>query len=339
MGQAPPLVIFNALVMRGRRSGVEWAVWQRAQELRAGRAPVRYLVAKGVDIGVPEERCVRLPSFAGTRIGRILCELFILPFMFRGLSREAVFISPAYVAPPFLPCRSILYVYDLHVFTHPRLCSLANVLHYRLRIPWSIRRADVIEVPSKYVAGIVAGRFPGAAAKVRVRPLSLRPPFLNSSPVVGTSTVAPHHPYLLFVGHPGKRKNLPLAIEAWCLLREKLGMELAFVVAGAKDGWKAPEGVTNLGYVPDHEMPTLYAGALALVYPSVDEGFGLPLIEAAACSCPAIACCEVAREVAPGTVVCAPDANAIADALAGTLAVNRGADGEMGCGAPRSPRP
>lgn len=312
MNDVTPPVIFNALVLRGRWSGVEWAVWQRAQELK-GEPGVRFLVAKGVDIGVPEERCIRLPGFAGTRLGRIFCELFVLPIMFRGLSRKSVFISPAYVAPPFLPCRSTLCVYDLHVFTHPRLCSIANVIHYRLRIPWSIRSADVVEVPSRHVADIVSGRFPKAASRVVVRQLHTRAVFRQN--MVRRKEFGGKG-YLLFVGHPSKRKNLPLALEAWRLLRERHGKDVDFVVVGAKDGWKAPDGVTSLGYVRDEEMPALYAGAMALVYPSVDEGFGLPLVEAAACSCPAIACCEVAREVAPEAIVCAPDAGAIADAVA-----------------------
>lgn len=324
MNSAPPLVIFNALVLRGRWSGVEWAVWQRARELQGEGANIRYIVAKGVDLGVPEGQCVRLPPFAGTRLGRIACELFVLPIlvrrMLRGMSpdvaEKALFVSPAYVSPPFLPCRSLLCVYDLHVFTHSGFCSVANVLHYRMRIPPSIRRANVIEVPSEYVARIVAKRFPSAAAKIHVRPLSLRAHFLHSSPATRQSPLTNPRPYILFVGHPAKRKNLSLALAAWRILRERHGKDVEFVIAGAANGWKAPDGVVNLGYVPDTDMPALYAGAVALVYPSADEGFGLPLVEAAACSCPAVACCDVAKEVAPSTITCAPDAGAIADAVA-----------------------
>ena len=414
MDPARQILIFNALILRGRWSGVEWAVWQRARELRSEYGRIRYLVAKGVDLGVPEEDCIRLPSFAGTRIGRIVCELLVFPFLLRGILRrlspnavrEALFVSPAYVAPLLLPCRSMLCVYDLHVFTHPRLCSLVNVLHYRLRIPPSIRRADIIEVPSRHVADIVAARFPSAAARIVIRPLSLRPPFRSSpsvTPNPGVRGGTPHlrnfpappkklstlnsqlstfpsslstfhsslstlhsplstlhsplstlhsplstlpsplstlPPYLLFVGHPGRRKNLPLALEAWRLLRESHGIDMGFVVVGAKDGWLAPEGVTSLGYVRDDDMPALYAGAAALVYPSVDEGFGLPLVEAAACSCPAIACYEVAKEVAPDAIVCAPKAEAIADSIAKVLAgAARDPRTSLDCEAPRSPCP
>ena len=82
-----PLVIYNAAILRGRWSGVEWAVWQRAVELASGKSPDEFvfLVAKGVTLPspLPGGRIVRLPRFVGTRLGRIFHELFLMPRLVR----------------------------------------------------------------------------------------------------------------------------------------------------------------------------------------------------------------------------------------------------------------
>jgi glycosyltransferase involved in cell wall biosynthesis len=103
-------------------------------------------------------------------------------------------------------------------------------------------------------------------------------------------------PYLLFVGTIQPRKNLIKLIEAFSKLKNK---NLDLVISG-KPGWlfeeiyAAPKkfGVENqvkfLGYVPEEKIPALYSGAEIFVYPSLYEGFGLPILEAMACGCPVL---------------------------------------------------
>lgn len=96
-------------------------------------------------------------------------------------------------------------------------------------------------------------------------------------------------PYLLFVGTSEPRKNLPRVIQAWQLEAQALGFEL--VLAGAK-GWDnlpQVDGLRQLGYVSSAELACLYRGASALVFPSLYEGFGLPVLEAYYHQCPVIA--------------------------------------------------
>lgn len=319
-------VIFNALILRGDWTGVEWASWQRAREFARELPPGSFkcLVARGVDAGLPENCIVRLPAITRSRPGRIFCELFIVPFLVRRIMRDrrfhnAVFYSPAYVAPPFLPCKSALSLYDLHVYTHPQFCTVTNVIHYRLRIPASVRAASVIEAPSRHVADIISRRFPEASGRINVRPPSVRDVFRRPKASSDTATVLGKYGisgrYLLFVGYPSRRKNLPAAVGAWKLLRRQEGLEeLDLVVVGASKGTDCL-GARSIGRVQDSDMPYLYAGATALVYPSVEEGFGLPLAEAAACGCPAVACFPSASEAAPGVILCEPTPSSIADAL------------------------
>lgn len=113
-------------------------------------------------------------------------------------------------------------------------------------------------------------------------------------------------PYFLFVGTVQPRKNLERMIKAFANFHlasvtafSHLRGGLKLIVAGQK-GWLSDEiyklpkklGIEDkvkfLGYVPDEKLPALYSGAIALLFPSLFEGFGLPILEAQACGCPVI---------------------------------------------------
>src|SRR5947207_10797380 len=102
-------------------------------------------------------------------------------------------------------------------------------------------------------------------------------------------------PYLLYVGNITRRKNIPVLLEAYDSVRSSLQARL--VLAGALEFGggdvlermrRGIEGVHYLGRVSDDELSALYEGALAFVYPSQDEGFGLPVLEAMASRVPVI---------------------------------------------------
>ena len=388
-----PLVIYNASILRGRWSGVEWAVWQRAVELASGKSPDEFvfLVADGVALPspLPGGRIVRLPRFVGTRLGRIFHELFLMPRLVRSIVRErgigngergtgngergknllstiyyllsiicdaggrkeaglVSFFAPAYVAPPWLPCPFTLCLYDLHVFTHPKFCTFMNRLHYRWRMPGSIRRAETIEVPSEHVRDMLLERFPEAAGKTVVRHLALRERYRHPVSDTEKATVRDKYGlpsrYILFVGDPSPRKNLPTALAAWRALRAD-GDDISFVITGEMQGkwqvesgkWKvlaalpqknllspisyplSPICVGNGEAVPDADMPALYAGASVLLYPSFDEGYGLPIVEAKACGCPVVTSSPTASEIAPDAFICGTDEASITAALRAAL--------------------
>jgi glycosyltransferase involved in cell wall biosynthesis len=97
-------------------------------------------------------------------------------------------------------------------------------------------------------------------------------------------------PYVLTVSTLEPRKNLPALVQAFTLLRQRRP-ELTLAIAGL-DGWgqqpPAAEGVRLLGFVSDEELASLYRGAAAFAYPSLFEGFGIPVVEALACGTPAV---------------------------------------------------
>jgi glycosyltransferase involved in cell wall biosynthesis len=109
--------------------------------------------------------------------------------------------------------------------------------------------------------------------------------------------------YLLFPGNTWPHKNHEVAFEALRVLREAYGLDPLLVCTGSpkeahpellakiQDAGLGPR-VRFLGYCPLHDMPSLYGGAAALIFPSLFEGFGLPLLEAMWCDCP-IVCSNV----------------------------------------------
>jgi glycosyltransferase involved in cell wall biosynthesis len=112
-------------------------------------------------------------------------------------------------------------------------------------------------------------------------------------------------PYLLAVSTLEPRKNLSTLIEAFTLVRRR-HPELSLAVAGAQ-GWgegpdRTREGVQWLGYVPDAELPALYRGAQAFVYPSLFEGFGIPIVDALACGTPVVSSAHPSLDEASGEV-------------------------------------
>lgn len=129
-------------------------------------------------------------------------------------------------------------------------------------------------------------------------------------------------PYVLFVGAIEPRKNLGRLLEAWEGLPESARAEYDLVVAGPP-GWgdrsildrlRAGEaGVHYLGYVPEADLPPLTAGATVFVYPSLYEGFGLPVVQALAAGVPVITSAVSALPEVAGDAAVLVDANSVAE--------------------------
>ena len=219
-----PTIAYSALVLRRPFSGVEKSVAELARALLARRAyDYRLLLPPGAGPFLPATAGQRLsaPVWCRNRAGRILHELTLLPRQVRRAGID-LFHAPAYVAPPRLPCPLVLSIYDLHVYTHPHFCTPANRLHYRARLPGSIRRAAAIIVPSRATRDILVARFPAAAAKTRVIPLGVSPAYLAPATHASQSRVRQRYSlparFLLAVGDPTPRKNRGGIRQAWAAL-------------------------------------------------------------------------------------------------------------------------
>lgn len=206
---------------------------------------------------------------------------------------------PNFVIPPLTRGGSIVTIHDMSFIRHPEFAEPKNLRYLSATIRRTAHKADAIVTDSKFSAmeiqdllGIPAGRvFP---IHLGVAP-ECRPP--SPDDIANTRRILDlDRPYLLTVGTIEPRKNLPLLVEAFEQLKDFDG---DLVVAGMT-GWKfepildriktssAASRIRLLSYVPDGELPGLYAGAAVFAIPSVYEGFGLPPLEAMACGTPVV---------------------------------------------------
>jgi alpha-1,3-rhamnosyl/mannosyltransferase len=208
---------------------------------------------------------------------------------------------------------AILTIHDLSPWRDPAWHDAAG--RVRRRTPWLVRlgRARMILTVSEAVRREVISFFGVAEHKVRAIPLAASPLFRPAP-----ETTPPAKPYFLFVGTLEPRKNVGALINAWRAMKEHTGADLIIVGRKRADFVPVPEepGLRLLGEVPDTELPRLYSNALAFVYPSHYEGFGLPVLEAMQCGCPVITSHDPAvTEVSAGTAIHTGDASGLADAL------------------------
>jgi len=208
-----------------------------------------------------------------------------------------LFHAPHYVVPFFPPRATVVTIHDLMHLSRPEHATLPKRAYATWMLRRSVKLSSRIITVSDAVGREVAGAFPGASAKLTVIPNGVGPEFRP-----GTS--APDGaPYLLFLGNDKPHKNLDGLLAAFAILRaESPGLRL--LLAGVPPGRRAGPGVEALGFVPDEAIPTLVAGARALLLPSFTEGFGLPVLEAQAAGTP-VACSDLPalREASGGAAV------------------------------------
>ncbi len=258
------------------------------------------------------------PDF-GTRghLQRLLWQQFRLPRLYRQC-RASLLFSPIPEAPLFSRCRSVVMLHDLIPLRFPRRSPLTP--YFRHYIPQVLKQAQHILCNSQATATDAIDYYQIPAHKLTVAPLAydvehFRP--LN----------LPTQNYFLYVGRHDTYKNLPRAIAAFATLPR----DYEFWIAGPPDPRYTPLlhqqvadlGITDrvqfLSYVPYADLPTLINQALALVFVSLWEGFGLPVLEGMACGTPVITSnlSSMPEVAGDGAILVDPyDVRAIADAMA-----------------------
>lgn len=213
---------------------------------------------------------------------------------------------------PYLSRRpSVMTLHDLS----PWLGTDASA-RVRRRVPVLLRAGipAMVITPSEAVRRATIARFRLDQERV------VAVPEAASSHFRPIKTAPAERPYFLFVGTLEPRKNVVRVIEAWKEVRKT--QEVDLVLAGRlREDFAAPhpqEGMKVLGAVPDEDLPALYSGAVAVVYPSLYEGFGLPVLEAMQCGATVITSRDPAiMEVSGGAAVHveATDVRALAEAM------------------------
>jgi len=262
-------------------------------------------------------------------LGRILWALA------RAAAHERVdALHVQYFAPLGYAGPLVVMVHDLsflYVASSPPGLRLA----LRALVPWSLRRATRVVTPSELTRRDLVARYGVDPHRVSVTWNGVRENFrpLTETEIRAVLTRYGLEPGFLFsLGRLNRRKNLGTLIRAHAELRAHGRADLPLVIGGKVDhgvkelmnGFRESRSsrVRWVGLISDVDLPAFYAGASCFVYPSLFEGFGLPLLEAMACGCPVVssdrtACPEVVGTA--GLLVDPEDATAIATAIAGVL--------------------
>jgi glycosyltransferase involved in cell wall biosynthesis len=190
---------------------------------------------------------------------------------------------------PYLPRRpSVMTIHDLSPWTHADLQPDAERVRRRTPVLLRLGLASMVITPSEAVRREAITRFHLRPDRVVAVPLAASAEFrrvVRGRIADGRPAGTLPKPYFLFVGTLEPRKNIARLIEAWREVRRSEDVDL--VLAGRlRTGFPAPApepGLRVLGAVPEADLPGLYSGALACVYPSLYEGFGLPVLEAMQC--------------------------------------------------------
>ncbi len=241
---------------------------------------------------------VRLAQHGEGRIATVYRDAVWYPLVLPRLARRArveVLHCPTFRAPLARPvCPLVVTVHDLAVLRHPETFNQWTRRYSRLCVPRVARSARLLIAVSEHTKRELVEVLGTPEERIRVVPNGV-------AEVFGPDGPAEPGDYVLAVGTLEPRKNLARLAEA----TRRLGVELRIAGGG---GWGRVElggtGVRVLGRVPDEELARLYRGARCLAYPSLYEGFGIPIVEAMACGAPVVTSRGGAtEEVAGGAAV------------------------------------
>ncbi len=269
-------------------SGVQNAALRESEALQAAMPEDDI-----VQCGFGEGCTVEPPPPARKAAFRVLWQQAALPALLKKAGADALF-STAYTCPLRSPVPTVLHVHDTIALDRPELCSTLNALHMRALMPASIRRADRIIASSGHVASRIAALFPEAESKTTVLPLGVD---MKRFSFRGCGLKHLPERYILFLGNLEPKKGLQVLLEAYPGIARATGLPL---VVGGRAAWKSAgirrrlaqwtgEGrVVPAGYIPDECLPGLYGNAALFVFPSIEEGLGLPVLEAMAAGTPVL---------------------------------------------------
>lgn len=321
--------------VNGEYSGVQTAAegFVRALCTKAS-ADLQLLIIlrKGIEFSLPPQaskeyiQIVRPVSKWTGRLGRIWFET---QSMHRLLIHHKVDLLHN---PVYLSCRTIVpqvtSVHDVFALQYPMLCRRLNRWHYQFRLPHTFRFSQAIVTPTQAVCNSLLGLaqvkdYQEEVAK-KIQPVhwGIDPAFYQvkdeDAQAVREKYQLPQK-YILFAGRQEPKKNLQAIIKAFFAAVCSSGLDYHLACCGP-DGWGKrslvseaeklgfADRVHSCGFLPREDLPGLFCGAAALLFPSYAEGFGLPVMEAMAAGTPVI-CSNIPalKEIAgDAAVLCDP---------------------------------
>ena len=330
-----PLVVLDALAVRPRMTGVGRAVIDWTRALAAEQRFCDFVVL----CTYPELfdhltkrsdwRLAVCPGARGGGLRKALWTQVVMPRLLRRFNADILHCLQ-FVAPLRSPCPVVVTVHDLGYLHDPHATEQPRLSYYRWIVPRSLSRARAVACVSEATVGEVRSLFPSVADRLWLTPQGV-PTWVAQHPEPPEAR-GPQAPFL-FVGTLEPRKNIERLLGAYRAFREvrrRLGKPCPRLVIVGPRGWRdrslrrllssltAQDGVVVEGYCDQEGLWRLYGLARALLFPSLHEGFGFPILEAMAAGTPVMtsnrgAMAEVAGDAA--LLVDPLDLAALADAM------------------------
>jgi glycosyltransferase involved in cell wall biosynthesis len=261
--------------------------------------------------GVEVER--RLPVVPAAHAVRTAWSRLGRPPVERVAGAADVFHFSDWMYPPQRGGVRSTMIHDLVPLHHPEWVHARTRRMHGAKYRHAAETCDVVIVNSRYTGDDVAATLGVPPERIHVAYPGIEAQFVPDGERADLG-----RPYVLTVATLEPRKNLATLVAAY----RQLDDELALAVAGGEGWGEQPlldvEGIIRLGYTPPDELPGLYRAAAAFVYPSLYEGFGMPVVEAMACGVPVVASSHASLDEACGDAAIRADpldADAIASAI------------------------
>lgn len=248
---------------------------------------------------IPSEEVMRVAPDAGWSSGMRghLWEQASLPARLGG----RLLWSPANTGPLAVR-KQVLSVMDMSPLDNPERLNPKFAAWYGFLLPKLLRRVQSVLTISEFSRERILHYVPEIADRIRVTPLAADARFTQANAAqmdaVKKKFSIPTPHYLIGLGSLEPRKNLPRLIEAWRIAQQRLPDDISLVIAGGAgksivfgslEFDELPSRTILTGRVDDDDLPALYSGAIASIYVSLYEGFGLPPLESMSCGTPVIA--------------------------------------------------